>query len=217
MDNTLQLLKQSFHDAKQEERQQSTMANYIEKNLSSLHASIAISAPSPSKALMSFVEDYIDIAPEHIQALYTLAKEAQLEKYVNPFLDLSYIYFINPPDLLAPFNGLQKLLHQAYLAHRLMEEVNDKVMNLSGGAALAPMDMCMANIISHALIGDKIANQLDHLVLLAMETTKIDAGIFEKQNVRSFLEKRKAKDWEEITKRWPCFTRDCAINLQINA
>ena len=215
MDNTLQILKQRISDAKQKESQQGAMANYIEGNLASLPSSIAISAILPAKALMNFVKDYVDIAPEHIQALYSLAKEAQLEEYVNPFLDLSCTYFINPPDLLAPFDGLQKLLHQAYLAHRLMEEVNDKVMNLSGGAALAPMDMSMANIISHALIGDELANQLDHLVLLSLETTKVDSDIFEKRKVRKFLEKRKLKDWEEVAQRWPCFTKDCAINLQI--
>ncbi|MGH1439876.1 MAG: hypothetical protein ACRBBR_07200 [Cellvibrionaceae bacterium] len=215
MDTTLTILTQTIADAKQEEHQLGTMASYIEENLPSLHGSIAISSPSPAKALMSFVEDYVDTTPQHIQALNSLAKEAELSEYVQAFLDLSCTYFINPPDILEPYRGLQGLLHKAYLAHRLMEELNDKIMTLSGGAALAPMDMSMANIVSHSLIGDELANQLDHLVLLTIETTPVDTNIFEKRSVRQFLEKRRLKGWEEVNKRWPCFTKDCAINLQI--
>lgn len=215
MDTTLTILMQTIADAKQEEHQLGTMASYIQENLPSLHGSIAIGSSSPSKALMSFVEDYVDITPQHIQALHSLAKEAQLDEYVQTFLDLSCTYFINPPDILTSYQGLQGLLHKAYLAHRLMEELNDKVMTLSGGVALAPMDMSMANIISHELIGDELANQLDHLVLLTIETTPVDSTIFEKRSVRQFLEKRRLKGWEEINKRWPCFAKDCAIHLQI--
>jgi len=215
MDTTLTKLKQTITDAKQEEHQFGAMADFIETNLSSLHGSITISSLSPSKALMSFVVDYVDIAPLHIQALYSLAKEAQLQEYVKVFLDLSCTYFINPPEILLPYRGLHGLLHKAYLAHRLMEELNDKVMTLSGGVALAPMDMSMANIISHGLIGDELANQLDHLVLLTIETTTVDANIFEKHSVKLFLETRRIKGWEDVNQRWPCFTKDCAINLQI--
>ena len=87
-------------------------------------------------------------------------------------------------------------------------------MNLSG-AALAPMDMSMANIISHAIIGDELANQLDHLVLLSLETTDVDNNIFDKRTVRQFLSDRKLKNWEAVLERWPCFTRNCAVDLQI--
>lgn len=215
MDTTLSILRQTIIDSKKEERQLKSMAHYIEDNLSSLHSSIAIRSPSPSKALMDFVEDYVDTAPEHIQALHSLAKEAFLSEYVQIFLDLSCTYFISPPEILEPYRGLQGLLNKAYLAHRLMEELNDKVMTLSGGAALAPMDMSTANIVSHELIGDELANQLDHLVLLTIETTPVDENIFENRKVRPFLEKRRLMGWEEVNKRWPCFAKDCAINLQI--
>lgn len=217
MDATLNILKQTISEARDEERAQAKMLCFIEDNLASLHSSIAISAKSPSKALMNFIEDYVDSVPDHIQALHALAEEAKIGEYVQPFLDLACTYFINPPDLLAPFPGLQGLLRKAYLAHRLMEELNDQIMSLSGGAALAPMDMSMANIIGHALIGDELSNQLDHLVLLTVETTGADKSIFEKRSVRKFLETRRLKGWQQVNERWPCFAKDCSINLQMSA
>jgi hypothetical protein len=165
---------------------------------------------------MRFVEDYIESAPEHIQALNTLASEAGIEGYTQPFLNLACTYFLTPPDVLASLTGLHSLLCRAYLAHRMMEELNDQIMSLSG-AALAPMDMSMANIITHALIGDELANPLDHLVLLSIETEDADKTLFEKRSVRQYLEERKLKDWEEVLESWPCFTKNCAIDLQIGS
>ncbi|MGH1485549.1 MAG: hypothetical protein ACRBCI_04960 [Cellvibrionaceae bacterium] len=214
IDTIVNTLNQQILSAKAEEAQTGAMSAFIHENMSNLHGSINISSQTPDAALMRFVEDYIESAPQHIQALHTLANEAGIGEYAQPFLNLSCTYFINPPDVLASLQGLHSFLCRAYLAHRLMEEVNDQIMSLSG-AALAPMDMSMANIITHSLIGDDIANALDHLVLLSIETEATDKNLFQKRSVRKFLEQRKLKDWEEVLKRWPCFTKDCAVDLQI--
>ncbi len=216
MDPTLSVLKKNISAAQKEERQEHTMPVYIQENLNSLHSAIAISSSSPVQALTCFVEDYVAAVPEHTKALEALANEIQLQSYVKPFLDLACTYFINPPDIITSFKGLRGLLHKAYLAHRLMEEINDQVMNLSGGVALAPMDMSMANIISHELIGDELANQLDHLVLLTVETTDVDKTIFEQETVKRCLEKRRLNGWQQVNENWPCFAKDCAVHLHIS-
>ena len=207
-------LHHHIEQAHGDEAQTHAMANHISAHIHSLHGAISVSSSNPDQALMRFIEDYINSAPQHLQALYTLGGEAGIDEYTEPFLNLACTYMLKPPEILAPFTGLHSMLCRAYLAHRLMEEVNDQIMNLSG-AALAPMDMSMANIISHAIISDELANQLDHLVLLSLETADIDHNIFEKRSVRQFLSERKLKNWQTVRERWPCFTKDCAIDLQI--
>lgn len=216
MDVTLKRLNQTIDNALEEEQQQGMMARYIQENLHTLHSAIAISSRSPVPALLSFLEDYVDAVPEHIKALDALSEEIQIQSYVKPFLGLCCTYFVTPPDIIAHFKGLQGLLHKAYLSHRLMEEVNDQVMNLSRGVALAPMDMSFANIIAHELIGDELANQLDHLVLLTVETATVDTSIFTKEPAKSCLEKRRLRGWQQVNEQWPCFGKDCAVHLQIS-
>ena len=207
-------LNQAIEQAYRDEKQTHAMAEHIQTHINSLHNAINITSKKPDDALMRFVLDYIHSTSQHLQALYTLGSEAGIDEYTEPFLNLACTYMLTPPEILSSLEGLHSMLCRAYLAHRLMEEVNDQIMNLSG-AALAPMDMSMANIISHSIIGDELANQLDHLILLSVETADVDHNIFEKRTVSQFLSKRKLKNWQTVLERWPCFTKNCAIDLQI--
>ncbi|HEY6130583.1 MAG TPA: hypothetical protein VIV27_01125, partial [Halioglobus sp.] len=55
------------------------------------------------------------------------------------------------------------LLDEAFLAHRLLEEVNDRhIRHLQRPLLL--LDMTEANIIVHHLLGDAFANRLEQLV-----------------------------------------------------
>ena len=191
------------------------MKHYISENMDSLHGAIAISSRSPNAALMEFVSDYIDCAPEYIEALQCLAEEADIDEYAQPFLNLCCTYFMEPPTILETSQSLYKVLCCAYLAHRLMEEVNDQIMSLSG-TALAPMDMSMANIICHSLIGDEFANQLDHLVLLSVETASVDKTALQNPAVRHFLIERKRAGWQTLTEHWPCFNKNLSTDLQVD-
>ena len=59
--------------------------------------------------------------------------------------------------------GLEALLDEAFLAHRLLEEVNDHhIRHLQ--RPLLPLDMTEANLIVHYLLGDEFATRLEHLV-----------------------------------------------------
>ena len=72
-------------------------------------------------------------------------------------------YFLHPPEDLPADGGLEALLDEAFLAHRLLEEVNDHhIRHLQ--RPLLPLDMTEANIIVHHLLGDDLANALDQLV-----------------------------------------------------
>lgn len=186
----------------------------LQDNIGAMHAAIDIKSSSPIDALIQFVESYVSSIPEHINGFNSLAKEADIEEYIQPFLNLACAYFLKPPTIIATEDTLRNTLEKAYLTHRLLEEVNDQVLTLSG-APLAPLDMSMANIISHSIVGDDQANALDHLVLLSIETENINGDIFEKRSVRKYMQKRKLDGWSDVLQNWPCFTKDMAVLLQI--
>lgn len=198
----------------QREEAKGELRSHLRDNIGSLHIAIDISSTSPIDSLISFANDYIDSIPEHLNAFHSLAQEADIEEYINPFLNLACAYFLKPPTIIEARDALTGTLQKAYLSHRLLEEVNDQVLTLSG-AALAPLDMSMANIIAHSIIGDGKANALDHLVLLSVETEKNHGDVFEKRSVRKYMQKRKLDGWSDVLKNWPCFTKDMSVLLQI--
>ncbi len=58
---------------------------------------------------------------------------------------------------------LAELLDEAYLAHRLVEELNDRYIACFAEPLLT-LDTTRANLLAHQLIGESFANQLDALL-----------------------------------------------------
>lgn len=216
MDSTLSDLYGHIGKIKQEETLENKMLGFIEAHLGSLHKAISINSDTPAVSLFEFTLGYIDSAPDYLDAINTLAFESKTTPYVKPFIGLAFMFFIKPPELLLRYSGAQRLLYQCYLSNRLMEELNDQITSVSS-TPLSPMDISMDNIICHALIGDELANQLDHLVLLSLETTISDSSIFDRPETRKFLERAREDDWKEVKERWPCFKNDLSINLNIGS
>lgn len=213
MNNTLRDLYQHIEKIKQEEQVKRTLAKYIDAHMMNLHKAVTINSSSHSTAIFEFITLYIDSAPDYLNAIDTLAINSKVYSYVKPFTTLAYMFFIKSPELLVKYQGLQRLLYQAYLSNRLLEELNDKITSF--GYPLSPLDISMDNIICHALIGDELANQLDHLVLLSLETTVSDKSVFDKPEVIKILIEMSENSWQRVKDKWPCFTNDLSINLQL--
>lgn len=117
----------------------------------------------PLDALMGFVIRYIQSVPGCLRLVTAVSRRMGFFDYAAPFLHLAEDYFLHPPDALATEVGLQAILDEAFLAHRLLEEVNDHhIRHL--GSQLLPLDMTEANIIVHHLLGDEFATRLEQLV-----------------------------------------------------
>jgi len=107
------------------------------------------------------------------------------------------------------------LLDESYLAHRLIEEINDRYITYLG-QPLIPLDTTLANLIAHQLIGEERANQLD------VQVAQIVAGLLDEQ---AFSEPSVAEYRQRLAnprtlaawKRWPCLSRQLGVDLQLNA
>ncbi|MEH6589320.1 MAG: hypothetical protein V7746_03630 [Halioglobus sp.] len=135
----------------------------IRQQISWLDKKLILPDDEPESALMAFITSYVECVPGSLTLVAALSKKFGFHGYAAPFLHLAEDYFLQPPEVIAQEQGLAGLLDEAFLAHRLLEEVNDHhVRQLQG--PLLPVDMTEANIIVHHLIGDDLASQLEHLV-----------------------------------------------------
>jgi len=135
----------------------------IEQQLPQLQRTLLLPEQKPVDALMAFITSYVESVPSCLRLVTAVSKRLGFFDYAAPFLHLAEDYFLQPPDNLPQDGGLEALLDEAFLAHRLLEEVNDHhIRHLQ--RPLLPLDMTEANIIVHHLLGDEFATRLEQLV-----------------------------------------------------
>jgi hypothetical protein len=204
-------IKQIIIQAKSQENAREKLLEFLQKRRPFLHSSIILPENSV-EPLADFVERYISHVPDFIDAIEQIIQEAKIEQEVKPIISVAANYFLSPPDLINENRQLVALLNEAYLAHRLLEEVNDRFMAKSG-VPLTPMDNTTANLIAHELIGEPFANLLDQTVLFSAELL-LNEQKLESESIRQYIQTHKNRGWSDEIKRWPCLADELEISLQ---
>ena len=200
--------------AHQHEASTGQLASQMQAHLGQLHPSIRLPNEDTHGVLQRFVSAYIEQVPELLQAAHEVSLEAGIEAQIKPVLKVAEQFFLQPPALMAGHEGLEGLLDEAYLAHRLVEEVNDRyIAHL--GAPLIPLDTTVANLIAHQLIGEAFANQLDEAVHHAVDGM-LDEASFAQDSVQAYRERLHNPQTDAAWKRWPCLSRQLGVELQLN-
>lgn len=212
--DSILLIRESISEAKELEAQKPTLKPFLEQKAEHLHHCIELPKDHPGDALYSFVLRYIEHVPEFIEALCSLSKEAGIYEQIRVFIELAEGYFLKPPEVVDTEDGMKALVDEAYLAHRLVEEVNDRVM-ISCGAPLTPMDMTISNIIIHELLGEEFANKLDFAVLYTTESLFNAPNCLNSRELKNYVQKRKQDGWKSDLNLWPCLAGDSAISLRM--
>lgn len=164
---TRTVLLEAWNEARQTEQHRGLLRQWLTRRLPSLDRSIRVPAAAPADALMDFAESYIAQLPAYLQITRRLLRQLGTERVATPALRLAVAFFASRSDDGAPLSLLE-LLHQAYLAHRLIEEINDYCVARYGGPLL-PAQMLDANLVCHNLIGEPLANELDGMVVQVAE------------------------------------------------
>lgn len=157
------LISELITQAKAQEQETKQLARQLEKMTNGLHSTIHISGEKKSAvSLTAFVLKYIEHAPKYLTVMVKASIEARMEEWIFPVIKLTEDFFLHPPSVVGQEKSLTRLMESAYLAHRLIEEINDRYF-LEAGQVLIPVDMTTANLIIHQLIGEPFSNQLDVL------------------------------------------------------
>jgi len=207
-------IRQIINQAKSQANTQEKLNVFLQKRRPLLHSSILLPQNQDVKPLVDFVDRYISHVPDFIEAIKTIIQEAQIENEVQPILTVAANYFLSPPDLIKENSDLLALLDESYLAHRLLEEVNDRFMAKTG-IPLTPMDNTIANLIAHELIGEPFANLLDQAVLFSAELL-LNENKMESESIRDYIETHKNRGWSDEIKRWPCLADKLAIRFEFS-
>ncbi|WLI51344.1 hypothetical protein [Pseudomonas sp. FP833] len=211
--NTAALREQISH-AHQHEALTGQLAQQLEKQLPHLHSAISLADGDRNIVMTRFVTAYIELVPDLLDAANDVAREAGIESQIKPVLKIAEQFFLQPPAILAGHEGLDGLLDEAYLAHRLVEEVNDLYIK-HFGQPLIPADTTVANVIAHQLIGEAFANQLDEAGHLAVDEM-LNEDSFALESVEAYREQLKSPYTEAAWKRWPCLSRKLGVELALD-
>lgn len=200
--------------AREQDLNSGAFACAMQKRIDHLHGAIKLPPEAAVNALQGFVLRYIEHVPAFVNAIAQITREAGIEDRVAPLLNIACDYFLAPPDLINGHSRMEALLDEAYLAHRLLEEVNDRFIGYCG-IPLAPMDTTKANVIAHELIGEPFANELDQAVIFSAELLLSEYS-FQSENFQRYITLHRDRGWSEELRRWPCLASDLAIGLRFD-
>ncbi|MEZ5570645.1 MAG: hypothetical protein R3E64_01370 [Halioglobus sp.] len=156
-------IRATIKAAIQRENRTQQLRTRIDQQLPQLRLKLLLPEREPVNALMAFITGYVESVPSCLQLVTAVSQRLGFFDYAAPFLHLAEDYFLQPPSELPHDGGLEALLDESFLAHRLLEEVNDHhIKHLQ--RPLLPLDMTEANIIVHHLLGDELATRLEQLV-----------------------------------------------------
>ena len=206
-------LRERIDQALQHETEHGSLATDLAGRIDGLHRAIRLPEADAPGTLLRFVRAYVDEVPELVEAAASVASKAGIDAQIKPVLRLAEQFFLSPPPELEGHEGLEALLDEAYLAHRLVEEVNDRYI-AHFGQPLIPLDTTRANLIAHQLIGEPFANQLDEAVHHAL-TGMLDDASFEQPSAQAYRERLAAPDTASAWQRWPCLSRQLGLELQL--
>ena len=205
-------IRQAIAAAKAHEKATGQLARLMQARVSKLHHTIQLPPENIVPALLNFILHYIDQVPEFIDAVDTIASECEITDYTEPVMQIAKEFFIQPPNLIDGHDGLNALMDESYLAHRLIEEVNDRFMSRFN-TPLVPMDMTRSNLIIHHLIGEPFANQLDHAVHIIADHLQGGDLVM----VPEACKVDRSSRWANDLQRWPCLVDNLSVNLLLNS
>ena len=199
--------------AKAHERRHRRLETLLAAQAGALHSAIRLPSTAPEAELLRFATSYIERVPEFLDAAAAVARAARVEDYTVPLLQLAADFFLSPPQIVQQGAGLEELLDEAYLAHRLLEEVNDR-FTARAGIPLLPVDTALSNLIVHHLIGEPFANELDDAVHYSLNRHSTREQVYDRPAFRAFAAVRHHDSWRRERQRWPELLDEHAITVR---
>jgi len=162
-DMTPQAVLEIIDQARRKEARSGTFLAQLREKVAQLPRSVVIEGYQPATCLFQFAVEYIEMAPRLIECVEACAREAGILKQFAPFIETAARYFTQPSARLLLYDGLDGLLIRAYQCHRLMEEMYENNRS-TRTSELVDLEAIRANLLTHELIGEPFANELDDAV-----------------------------------------------------
>jgi len=191
----------------------SSLIKCIEDQLKTMSQAFGLPASEDTvDAVVTFATEYISSTAGYLSAFATLAEQSDIDSYTHGFLNIAARYFFEPHPIVNSTQDTEALLCQAYLCHRTLEELNDRIL-AERQWPLAPCDNAHANLLAHTIIGDERANLLDQTVLINLELTTakqttIQQSLFKQETVKKQSQVLREQGWTTALEQWPFLGKD---------
>jgi hypothetical protein len=206
-----EMLQQLIQKSVAQEQETGQLHQLLQQRLETVERIVQLPEVEALECLYEFVMRYIQQVPQMLEDLHQGAIEAGLLNYVSPILEVVEGFFMAPPEELNEESGLAALMDEAFLAHRLFEEVNDTYI-MRVGQPMIPFDMTMSNVIIHSLIGEPFANELEQVVMLAAKGIFGEEKAYEENDkFLAFMDKKENDNLIQIAQRWPCMSTQMGL------
>lgn len=207
-----EMLQQLIQKSVAHEQKTGQLHQILQQRLDTVERMVQLPEVEALERLYEFVVRYIQQVPQMLEDLHHGAVEAGLLNYVSPILEVVEGFFMAPPKELDKESGLAALMDEAFLAHRLFEEVNDTYI-MRVGQPMIPFDMTMSNVIVHSLIGEPFANELEQVVMVAAKGIFGEEKAYEENDkFLAFMNKKDNDNLIQIAQRWPCMSTQMGLD-----
>lgn len=186
------------------------LAAYLSERVQHLHTSIRLREGDGTAALASFIERYVDLVPDLVTAFEDFLSSAGIRGAIAQQIVTAKEFLDVPEGIMSVEESLEANMYQAYLAHRLLEELND-VLTVNYNCPVVPVNMTRSNLIVHHIIGEPFANQIDSAIQLLND--KLLASLGKDENIRSKLSNYSSSLGIDPAERFPCLTESSNIRL----
>ena len=201
-----EMLQKLIQKSVAHEQETGQLHQILQQRIETVESIVQLPELEALERLYEFVIRYIEQVPQMLEDLHQGAVEAGLLNYVSPILEVVEGFFMAPPEELNEVSGLAALMDEAFLAHRLFEEVNDTYI-MRVGQPMIPFDMTMSNVIVHTLIGEPFANDLEQVVAVAAKGIFGEEKAYEENDkFLAFMDKKENDNLVKIAQSWPCMS-----------
>ena len=210
-----EMLQKLIQKSVAQEQETGQLHQVLQQRMDTVESIVQLPELEALERLYEFVIRYIEQVPQMLEDLHHGAVEAGLLNYVSPILEVVEGFFMAPPEELNKESGLAALMDEAFLAHRLFEEVNDTYI-MRVGQPMIPFDMTMSNVIIHTLIGEPFANDLEQVVLIAAKGIFGEEKAYEgNEKFLAFMNKKDNDNLIQIAQRWPCMSTQMGLDSHL--
>ncbi|MBL4799480.1 MAG: hypothetical protein JKY50_18915 [Oleispira sp.] len=210
-----EMLQKLIQKSVAQEQETGQLHQVLQQRMDTVESIVQLPELEALERLYEFVIRYIEQVPQMLEDLHHGAVEAGLLNYVSPILEVVEGFFMAPPEELNKESGLAALMDEAFLAHRLFEEVNDTYI-MRVGQPMIPFDMTMSNVIIHTLIGEPFANDLEQVVLVAAKGIFGEEKAYEgNEKFLAFMNKKDNDNLIQIAQRWPCMSTQMGLDSHL--
>ena len=203
-------LRERVRIAREDEASDRALREWLDEKVPRLHRSIR-TREDAATTLFNFVQAYVERVPDMLEAAQSVANHAKMRPQLIPVLKVAEEFFLQPGEMSETHRGLLILLDEAYLAHRLVEEVNDHYV-AHGGESLIPMNNTRANLIVHDLLGEEYAGRLDNAVYQAVAGL-LPEEVFSSPAFLAYKEGVGEQDRHDLWRRWPNMAEELGVGL----